>query len=306
MATALGRSISALVTAGALVAGTAVGLAPAGAQPASSAVEGGTAFGAVVKPQGAQSYPQALAQSESRYGRLGVVRFFARNGPGTWADYEARWGDRTPIISFGISPSVVLSGSKDQALRQFFAAAPRDHPVYWTFFHEPENDIEHGAFTAARFREAFAHVADLAAAANNPQLQATLILMCYTVNPNSGRDWHNYYVEGSVQVLGWDCYNHKWRSGGYGTPENLLSRAVATSQSTGLPWGVAELGSVRGFKDPTGSGRAAWLRACGSYLSNQGAAFVSYFDTNGAGTDYRLLDEPSRAAWDELVTDPAP
>jgi hypothetical protein len=283
--------------------GPPVAATPSGEVVTAALDEPPTAFGAVVKPQGSQTYPNALAQSESRYGRLGVIRYFDANAPDPWAEYTARWGDRPVIVSFRIPPDLVLNGSQDQALRRFFRDAPTGQATYWSYMHEPEDDIARGEMTARAFRRAFAHVAALAAEARNPQLYATLIMMCYTVNPTSGRNWRDYYAAGAVQLIAWDCYNHAWRRGGYGTPENLLSRAVATSQETGLPWGIAELGSVVGSEDSSGSGRAAWLRACGQYLIDRGARFVSYFDTNGKRTDYRLLDEPSRAAWDELVTD---
>ena len=278
-------------------------LGPAGS--AVSADDGLPAFGAVVQLQPGKTYAQSVATSEARYGRLGVIRYFDRNAPDSWAGYRALWGDHSVILSFRIPPSVVNSGSQDAALRSFFANAPTDVDTYWAYMHEPEAYIARGEFTASAYRTAFARIAGLAAEADNPQLHATLVMMCYTVNPTSGRDWHNYYAEGAVQVIGWDCYNHKWRQGGYGTAFNLMGRAVATAQSTGLPWGIAELGSVKAAADD-GSRRAAWLRECANYLIQNGAAFVSYFDTNARRTDYRLTDEPSRAAWDEFVADPVP
>lgn len=294
------RMLGGLAGAGALAVVAA--LAPA---PTTAALEPGpTSFGAVVKPQGTQTYQQALAQSESRYGRLGIIRYFDGNAPDPWSTYTARWDDRPVILSFRLPPGQINAGTHDAALRTFFRTAPEDSPVYWSYWHEPEVEVQRGVFTAPAYRQAFTRIAGLAAEAANPMLRATLVLQCFTVNPTSGRNWQNYYAAGSVQVIGWDCYNHKWRSGGYGTPENLMDRAVATSKSTGLEWGIAELGSLVGSSDPTGTGRAAWLRACSSYLIDEGASFVSYFDTNGRGTDYRLLDEPSRAAWDEFVTDP--
>jgi hypothetical protein len=199
----------------------------------------------------------------------------------------------------------VLTGSQDAALRTWFATAPSDHPTYWTYMHEPEDDIAHGDFTAVNYRAAYTRIAALAAETGNPMLRATLILMCYTVNPASHRNWMNYYAAGSVQVMSWDCYNHKYRTGGYGTPQDLLSRAVATSKGTGLEWGIAEVGSVKTTKDTTGSSRAAWLTAVGNYLIGEGASFVAYFDTNGKRTDYRLLDAPSIAAWRAFVSGPA-
>jgi hypothetical protein len=287
--------VAALLTVLVASAGTPAAAAPLDPQP-------GTQFGALVQVPKGQTYQQALAASESRYGRLKIVRFFGASAPPSWASLTSKLGDRPAIISFRIAPATVLTGSQDAAITTWFRSAPTDRPTYWTYMHEPEDDIARGSFTAAQYRDAYARIAALATAAANPMLRATLILMCYTVNPTSNRTWTNYYAAGSVQVLAWDCYNHKWRSDGYGTPEKLLGRAVAVSESTGLEWGIAELGSVKVSSDPTGSKRAAWLTASGNYLIAQGASFVAYFDTNGKKTDYRLLDAPSIAAWRAFVS----
>jgi hypothetical protein len=286
----------------------ALGLAAAAALVPAASASGADPirFGAAVKPQGTESYQTAFARSEQRYGRLGVVRYFDGNGPDAWSSLEAKFSDRPAIVSFRISPSTVLSGSQDSALRSWFATAPTDRPTWFAYLHEPEDNIARGEFTAAQFRDAFAHVAAIADSVGNPQLHATLVLMCYTVNPTSGRNWRNYYADGAVDVIGWDCYNHKWRSNSYGTPENLMGRAVTTSETAGVPWGIAELGSVLANGDD-GRGRAAWLTASARYIATEGGIFLSYFDTSGAkGTNYRLTDEPSRQAWYDVVSDQNP
>jgi hypothetical protein len=159
----------------------------------------------------------------------------------------------------------------------------------------------------AAYRAAWARIAGLARQANNPQLRATLILMCYTVNPQSGRTWTNYYAAGNIDVLGWDCYNQDEKRGVYGEPTNLYSRAITTSRNAGLPWGMAEFGSLLAAGDATGAGRAAWPLKVSRYFRDEGALFASYFDTNGDGkSDYRLLDEPSRRAWYDVVSDQTP
>jgi hypothetical protein len=290
-----------------LVASTSPGSVAAEPDPAASDLaDTGTAFGAVVKTQGGETYQQALARSESRYGRLGIIRYFDGNAPDSWSLFNSKLTDHTGIISFRIAPNTVNSGQFDDALRTWFANAPRDRTTYWSYMHEPEDDIARGAFTAAAFRTAWARVAGLAREAGNPQLHATLIMMCFTVNPSSGRTWTNYYSEGNVDVLGWDCYNHGENRGVYGSPATLYSRAINVSRGAGLPWGMAEIGSKLARNDTTGAGRAAWLTSVARYLHTEGAEFVSYFDTNGAGTDYRLLDEPSRRAWFDVVSDQTP
>jgi hypothetical protein len=307
------RPLLLVVVLGLLVAG--LGAGAASARPAGAAVGAtidatttSTAFGNVVKPQGTQTYQQALSISESRYGgRLAVIRYFDGNAPDDWATFTSKLTDHTGIISFRIAPATVISGSADAMLLNWFRTAPTDHVTYWSYMHEPEDDIERGSFTASQFRTAWARIAGLARQAANPQLKATLILMCYTVNKASGRTWTNYYSPGDVDVLGWDCYNHGEKKGIYGEPTNLYSRAITVSRNAGLPWGMAEFGSLLALGDTTGEGRAAWLVKVSKYFADEGALFASYFDTNGDGkSDYRLLDEPSRLAWNSVISDQTP
>lgn len=266
----------------------------------------GPAYGAVLKPRAGETWPSALRRSENTYGRLGVIRYFDGNAPDAWSTLNARVTDHPAIISWRISPADVLSGSYDTLIRDWFAAAPIDRITWYAYMHEPEDNIARGEFTAADYRLAYQHVAVLARSVGNPNLRSTLVLMCYTVNPKSGRDWHDYFAGSTfVDVIGWDCYNHRSGPSGYGTPTKLLSGAIAASNSVGVPWGIAELGSTLAPGD-SGSGRAAWLTAHARYAYDQGAVFVSYFDTNGAGTDYRLLDQPSQQAWHDVVSDQTP
>jgi len=264
-----------------------------------------TRFGAVVKPLKGESYADALARSEARYGRLGIIRYFDRGELDPWSLLNARLTDHPAIVSIRIPPSDVVSGVADKALRTWFSSAPTDRRIWWSYMHEPEDEIARGDYTAAEYRAAFRRVSDIAAEAQNWRLRATLILMCYTVNPKSGRNWQDYYAPGAVDVLGWDCYNHGEKRGVYGKPATLYGNAIATSRDAGLPWGMAEIGSKIADGDD-GTGRGAWLRSVASYLYGEGALFVSYFDTNGAGADYRLLDEPSRQAWYDVVSDQMP
>ena len=103
-------------------------------------------------------------------------------------------------------------------------------------------------------------------------------------------------------MIAWDCYNAKYRSNTYGLPTTIMGAAIAISKQLGIEWGIAELGSVKVSGDATGAGRAKWINDCAAYLKTQGASFVAYFDIDGKKTDYRLLDQPSIAAWNALVT----
>lgn len=295
------RRAAVLLTATAVSAGLV-----ASAQPSSAA--GPTRFGAVVKATKGQTYQQALATSERRYGELGVIRYFDGNEPDAWSDLGPKLTDHDAVVSFRIPPASVLSGAHDDQLRRWFSTAPRraGQDIYYSYMHEPEDNIARGEFTLADYLAAYRRIADIGESVGNPNLRSTLIMMCYTTNPTSKRNWRDYFAGRQwVDVIGWDCYNHGEGEGGYGTPEQLLGRVVDISRTTGVPYGIAELGSLVTPGDD-GTGRGRWLKQTAKYLHANGAEFVSYFDTNGAGTDYRLLDVPSKRAWRSVVVDQTP
>jgi hypothetical protein len=250
-----------------------------------------------------ETYQQALARVDGYYNGLDTVRVFYPGLPQPWPG-KLDAGTRPLIISFKAPPANVIAGAHDAALRTWFQTAPRDRDMYWTYFHEPENDIQDGAFTAAQFRQAWQRIAGLAREAANPRLRGTLILMGWSVNPNSGRNWRDYYPgRQHVDVIGWDLYNPSWQNGAYKDVTELFADVIAASRSEGLPFGIAETGSPRVAGD-AGAGRAAWLRQLTSHLTSAGAVFVAYFDLDWprAGVDYRLRDSASMAAWREFCT----
>ena len=69
--------------------------------------------------------------------------------------------------------------------------------------------MERGAFTAAEFVDAWVHIQGLAEQADNDRLRATVVLMCWTVNPESDRDWRDFAPPAElIDVFAWDCYAH--------------------------------------------------------------------------------------------------
>jgi hypothetical protein len=255
-----------------------------------------TLCGAALNYQNGETSQQALSRMDQYYGGLESVRLFYPSVPPAWPG-RPDVGKRTAIISFKLDPRAVLSGRYDQAMRRWFATAPNDRDVYWVYYHEPEDNIAAGSFSAADYRAAWRRLRSLADEAHNPRLHATLVLMGWTLDPRSGRDWRDYYPgKDVIQALGWDVYNLADGKGRYETPQAMYERVVSTSEAEGLPFGVAETGSlvVRG---DDGSKRAEWLRATNSYLTAHNALWVAYFDLKWSNGDYRLLDGPSRQAW---------
>ena len=258
-----------------------------------------TGFGSTAQPRGG-SLADAVARQDAEVrppGRAALL--LAGPARGLVADHSL--GKRDLVVSFKDSPSKVLSGSDDAYLLAWFKAAPTDREIYWTYFHEPENDVESGSFTPAQYKAAFAHVSDLAKQAGRTDLKATQILMGYTANPKSGRNFMDYYAgSDKVDVLAWDSYNHAAANGkGYSTPENVFGQVVAANKSVGKPTAIAETGAPLLAGDD-GTGRAAYLKAAGEYLKANGAEFVTYYDSTQGGA-YVLDDAPSINAWKSFM-----
>lgn len=264
-------------------------------------LSGHPVFGSTVAQQPGETLGDAHTRVDAEYGPVPLLRIYSPSLPPSWATLKQDLGSVPIVISFKAPPGEVLSGALDDRLSTWFRQAPTHRDTYWIYFHEPENDVAQGSFTPEQFREAWQHIAELAVDQHNPNLHATMVLMCYTANPASGRDWRAYVPSAALlEVLAWDCYNHQARDGGYADPAAMLHRAVDASRSAGADWGVAELGSRLAPGDD-GSERATWLTTVGDYARREGARFVTYFDST-VGGDFRLSDPASIAAWRALVT----
>jgi len=251
-----------------------------------------------------ETYQEALARVDGYYNGLDLARVFYPGLPKAWPG-KLDTGGRPMNVSFKAEPAEVIAGRHDARLSEWFRTAPRDRDLYWTFRHEPEQEIQAGEFTAAQYREAWQRLAGLADAAGNPRLHNTLVLMGWSVNPASGRNWRDYYPGPEyIDVLGWDLYNPGWPDGRYKDPAVMFADVIAVSRGEGIPFAIAELGSAMAVGDD-GTGRAAWLRSVSAHLSEAGAVYVAYFDvdrTKHGGDDYRLRDAPSTAAWREFCS----
>jgi hypothetical protein len=246
-----------------------------------------------------------LAATTAQFGPLPIVRVYYPGLPASnaWDGGVAGANHSAVIVSFKALPTDILSGADDAALTHFFDTAPTGHSIYYSYYHEPEDNIAAGQFTLADYKAAWARVVKLANAAHNPDLHSTLILMNYDLMKASGRDWKSYLPGGGIiSTLGWDAYP-------FGTPANFLGLCITASESVGLPYGFPEFGL------PTPVNRPAWITAAGNYLMTSGALFASYFNGSATDTVDQLTDQASQSAWKGFVaksfaanegTDPAP
>jgi hypothetical protein len=252
-----------------------------------------------------------LATDTSQFGRMPIVRVYYPGlpNPNAWSTGLAAANHSAVIVSFKALPTDILSGADDSALRHFFDTAPTAHPIYYTYYHEPEDNIERGEFNLANYKAAWAHVVAIANAAHHPNLHSTLILMSWDLDKASHRNWRDYLPGGGIiSTLGWDAYpvgsatnvNPQLTS-----PTAFMGPAIAAAKSVGLPYGFPEFGLS------TAKGRPGWLDEVGNYLMKSGALFASYFDGNTQYPTLRLTDAASIKVWKDFVTqsrngDPAP
>jgi hypothetical protein len=271
--------------------------AAAGALPPLQPIPRGRSLaGASVQLQNGESFAQGLARADRTYGPLEVARVFYSGSPPSWKGSRAEVAARTVVVSFKMQPRDVNAGRHDSQLAAWFGSAPRNYDIYWSYWHEPEDDIEDGRFSAADYRAAWRRISGIAGRAGNPKLHPTLILMCFSLNPGSNRNWRDYYPgDDAVAALGWDCYNYGRKKGEYATPQSIFGKSIEVSRSVNKPFGYAEMGSAL-LPGDNGAGRAAWLRSVGAYLQGQGPLWMSYWDA-AKDIDFRLLDAPSQQAW---------
>lgn len=265
--------------------------------------QGRTLFGTSVSTS-SKLLHQSLADEEARFGQMSVIRTFDPDvpPPGAWERRKAAVGDRMLVTSFRMPPQDVLAGTYDAQLRDYFRTAPTEPLILWSYIHEPEPLIQSGAFTAEQYRAAFRHVVRIAGEHCRANLFPTMILTGWTSEPESRRNWRDYYAgDDYVSVVAWDPYNSATsQPTSYAAPRALYESVLKASKQSGKPWGIAETGSVRTKDDPSGNRRGAWLDRIGQWFADQGATFVTYFQSTRDG-EFILLDEPSVQAWKKWV-----
>ncbi len=222
-----------------------------------------------------------LASMTAQFGHLPVIRTYYKGvpGPSQWSTGVLGRSDSSVVVSFRPPPSQILSGADDTALASFFDAAPTGHPIYYSYFIEPELPIKEGQFTFAQFKAAWARVVSIADIAHNPYLHSTLILQHQDAVPGDQYNFRNYLPSGGIiSTLGWDAYPEgtvQDQNPQPTPPAQFMGPAVAASKSVGLPFGFAE------FALGTPSDRPQWLDEVASYLDSSGALFGTLFDASG-------------------------
>ncbi|MGH3499882.1 MAG: hypothetical protein ACRDQA_03105 [Nocardioidaceae bacterium] len=214
---------------------------------------------------GEESRPEAFIRISNSWD-IDVVRYWRSNdaSPYTWP-LDASIGGNYPVIisTSGTSPTSVLNGNHDAGYQAMFQNAPTDRPIWWCYYHEPEDNIGDGAFTIKQWQDATNYVGAIAKQYAPPNMRHTLIMIagCFLPNGNwlgitadqylGGIDWN------VVDVLGFDGYQSD--NDYMPDAQSVIGNGADYAASLGVPWGVCELGS---WSTKTDHERAEFLRGC--------------------------------------------
>lgn len=221
-----------------------------------------------------------------------IWRIFWPGLPSTnCADKRNAVNGKPTVQSFKDAPADIVSGADDALLNAWLACFTV--PTRIAYYHEPEDNIRNGEYTAAAYVAAEDHVADLVAAhPNRANLISAQILMDWTLDAGSGRNWRTYYAS-HVDEQVWDAYDYPDCGGPTTFADHVKKRDwLAVAVETGKPWGIAELG-----ENASDACRPDLLKQVVEFARANGARFVAYWDSNATGTDYRLSDPASQQVW---------
>ncbi len=253
-----------------------------------------------------------LAAKTTQFGQLPVVRVYFPGLPpaDAWSTGLAGANASAVVVSFKVLPQYIISDSNDpahkaaiSAIANFFDTAPTGRPIYYVYWHEPEDNIAAKDFTLADYLTAWGDVVKLADDAHKTNLHSTLVLMGFDVLPDSGRNWKSYLPPGNIiSTISWDAYPVNGE--GIPSPESFMGADVAAAKAAGMPFGFSE------FNTATVTGRPAWLTSVGTYIASSGAIYGTLYDASqngglaGSGT-FVISDLPSENAWKGSVADGA-
>jgi hypothetical protein len=275
-----------------------------------------TRFGSSFSPHSNERYDQII----NMFGDVGVARSFdGGKGVGPFLNFQAQDMARgaASAFSFQYQPLEVLAGKHDAALKSFFQGIEDDHPVYWTYWHEPDDELYvDQKFTPSEYRAAWARIKKIAdeVKASRPNLKAyaTLIIMAYSMSPTIAPSRPllgpngMYPGDDVIDVFGVDAYNNAWDeekdNDKLADPEKQFGKVIDFALEHDKPWAIGELGScpVPGNAQV----RPTYLREAIKYwiARKYPPVYAAYYNVDLAFCDYRLdSDAPAKQVWRDAV-----
>jgi hypothetical protein len=160
------------------------------------------------------------------HGRPEVARVFLQTTVPTdiknQDDYKRAYsqGVRAFVISW--------KSTNTSALKAMLESAHDDVKLWGCYFHEPEDNIKTGSLTLANWKRI---TGEQAAMMKSIGVTPTTILMAYTLNPNSGRNVEDYFMDGAIDCFGFDYYMNPLK--GKDNPEERVAEMVQVALASG-------------------------------------------------------------------------
>jgi hypothetical protein len=293
---------------GMVLIGTAVLMVVAGAPPTFSATpaqrtvdDDGVLIGATVYPHSPrETIPEEIAFLEGAVGPLEIRRVY---DSGFLLDFMVRAGAdvgvRATHYSFKPDLAALAAGSLDADVLTLLNSIPVGHQTLLTIWHEPEDNFTTDE-QKATYRAAWQRFADLVHGTGRPELTTSWVMMSYSWWTSSGRDPMDWYPgDEYIDSVGIDTYNEgslrgdRWDSPGRGVglpfagdtavPGGYVYEgAIRWAQARGLPWGIAEFGSLENVNhiDSTWAKvdeKWRWIHRAVKFYARNGASYIEYF-----------------------------
>jgi hypothetical protein len=257
-------------------------------------------------------------------GEVGFVRTYVRDGAWSSGQFSstraAHVRGQKVIVSVklpqGATMASVSAGQNDAHYRGIAEGLAgyglRDG--YFSFFHEPEDDIERGDFTAIAYRAAANQVYKVVGPILRPLgWKMSTILMGWTLDNRSGRNVSDYWVS-EADAIGWDIYN-KGDAGDPPKPAFMsnpptqyvnshvaqLKRARDYTESNGRVPFIGEYGVGRRLVDTAGTERTNALKLTRDQGGFDGFTVLAYYEDGVMDNraEYAVRNEPR--SLDQLV-----
>ncbi|MDQ6873495.1 MAG: hypothetical protein M3042_00315, partial [Actinomycetota bacterium] len=225
-----------------------------------------------------------------------------------WQDtdsYKAHPTAAANDYSFDLPPADVAAGTDDGILRTFIASTPKN--IILTNYHEPEQEIEAGMFTAAIFRDSITHLAGLVKAQNladGGTRRVSVVLMISTFTGFKARNPVTYWPTdattgaNTADLISADAYALPHNTGtpccpiGYTdgiswkSATTLLSPALKFAQAHRTAWGISEFAYLEDINNPMHKAQA--ITDVVNYAKANGAVMCEYWDSVGGRADWQL------------------
>jgi len=285
------------------------------ATPAQAAVSSVTKYG--INVASATIYSERIAT----YGRVNIARtYYTGMVPTTWNASKEGLSDAKRVqVSFKSDPTGFAAGTYDTTLISWLASIPEGWTVWLTFWHEPNDELKAGQFSAESYRAAWTHLSLVVRNQVSLSPGTTVLLapvyMGYQANTASG--WSDAWVPlpTEIDVLCWDCYGNPVKGGVrgvYPAVNGKIDPCLRVTERLGFTdWGISEFNAPKLKYDPKEIERVKWLEGFRAHCQDPNRAtapqlgppsIMLLWEKKTAYPDQGFYTEATKSWWRNLIT----